>query len=658
MADSDASAQDVFHTLKRFYGFAAPHWKMILGAFVSMVVCALLWGGMLLLVKPLTEGVIAEEAAEQESARTQQQQQEEPSSPAGLQSGSDSGEQTTKIDEIEAEAKNWFLGFYPVRVVVDYLRPGPNTMQRVGIVVLVGIAPLLMAASFFQRYFRERVTWRVMADLRIAVFEKMSGLPLSFFSGRRAGDLISRLTNDINISRKAVKKIFGDLIRSPIRLLVFTAAAVYASVKLFLLAIIAFPLLIFVLRTFGGRIRRYSRKMLERLGDLTEAISQMFTGIRVIKAFGMEEEENRRFREKTRRQLRRAYKLVRVRAWANGLPRFVSALGIGGVLLLANHLFQTNQLEPGSLALFTLALVAMSGPVRRIVKSYNILQQSLGAVDRVFELLDAEEEVEDPPDAVELHGVDEGIGFENVWFSYSNDGEYVLRDINLHVPAGSVCAIVGETGAGKSTLLDLLPRFYDPQEGVIRIDGIDVRNIKRDSLMANIAIVGQQPFLFNRSIADNIRYGKPDATDEEVKEAARAASVHEFVQSLPNGYDTEVGERGGRLSGGQRQCVTMARAILKDSPIMILDEATSDLDSESERAVQHALENLTRDRTTFIIAHRLSTVQHADMIVVMKDGHIIETGTHDELVELGGEYEKLYRLQFLAPTNAGTTPPS
>lgn len=651
MSDSDTSAGDVFQTLRRFYGFAAPHWKMILGAFVSMVFCALLWGGMLLLVKPLTEGVIAEEAAQQESAQTQQQQ-EETTSPSGQQGEPDSAGPANKIEEIKTEAKNWFLELYPVRAVVNYLRPGPDTMQRVGIVVLVGIAPLLMAASFFQRYFREKVTWRVMADLRIAVFEKMSGLPLSFFSGRRAGDLISRLTNDINISRKAVKKIFGDLIRSPIRLLVFTAAALYASVKLFLLAIVAFPLLAFVLRSFGGRIRKYSRKMLERLGDLTEAISQMFTGIRVIKAFGMEEEENRRFREKTQHQLRRAYKLVRVRAWANGLPRFVSALGIGGVLLFANYLFQTDQLDPGSLALFTLALVAMSGPVRRIVKSYNILQQSLGAVDRVFELLDAEEAVEDPPDAVELNGVQESIDFENVWFAYDGS-EHVLEDINLHVPAGSVCAIVGETGAGKSTLLDLLPRFYEPQTGTIRIDGTDIRHIKRESLMANIAIVGQQPFLFNRSIADNIRYGKPDATDEEVKEAARAASVHEFVQSLPEGYETEVGERGGRLSGGQRQCVTMARAILKDSPIMILDEATSDLDSESERAVQRALENLTVDRTTFIIAHRLSTVQHADMIVVMKDGRIIETGTHDDLVELGGEYEKLYRLQFLEPSTTG-----
>ena len=623
---------------------------MITAAIISMIVSALLWGGMILLVNPLVEGIQYQQ--EKGTSEAQVEQTEQAGSTDGQGTETETEDPGKKLEEMKTEAKNWFLELYPVRVLVNYLRPGPDTLGRVGMVVLIGIAPLLMISAFLQRYCRERVTWTVMADLRIAVFEKMSGLPLSFFSGRRAGDLISRLTNDINISRKAVKKIFGDLIRSPIRLVVFTGLALYASIELFLLAAIAFPLLVFVLRNFGGRIRKYSRKMLERLGDLTEAISQMFTGIRVIKAFGMEEEENRRFREKTQRQLRRAYKLVRVRAWANGLPRFVSAVGVGGVLLYADYLLGTGQITFKWMGVFIAALVAMSGPVRRIVKSYNILQQSLGAVDRVFELLDAEEQVKDPGDAVGLEGVKECVEFENVWFAYE-DEEYVLEDISLQVPAGSVCAIVGETGAGKSTMLDLLPRFYEPQYGSIRIDGIDIRDIRRDSLMDNIAIVGQQPFLFNRSIEDNIRYGRPDATGEEVKDAARAASVHDFVKRLPDGYQTRVGERGGRLSGGQRQCITMARAILKDSPIMILDEATSDLDSESERAVQRALENLTRNRTTFIIAHRLSTVQHADMIVVMKGGRIIETGTHEELVELGGEYEKLYRLQFLEPTDTG-----
>ena len=650
---SDSSPKQVLHNLVRFYKFATPHWKMIVVAFIAMFVCSLVWGSLVLLVRPLAEGVMAQQNANSQTATEQVEDGGSQGGDSGVQTSDNAATtgQTTdtesRLEELEAEAKSWFMSLYPVRKVVNYLRPGPDSLHRVGMVVLVLIAPIMLVASFLQTYARERVTWNVMADLRVSIFAKITRLPLSFFSHRRSGDLISRLTNDITISRNAVKKIFGELVRSPMRLVIYAAIAIYASLKLFILGIVLLPLLVLVLRKFGGRIRRYSRKMLERLGDLTEAVSQMFSGIRVIKAFGMEEEENREFRRKTNRQLQRAFKLVRVRAWANGLPRFVCAAGFGAVLLLSNYLMEQGQIEFGALAMFATALVAMTGPIRRMVKAYNVLQESLGAIERLFEILNAKEEVKDPPDALELDGVKEGVVYENVSFAY--DDEYVLKDINLSVNAGEVCAIVGETGAGKSTLLDLLPRFYEPQEGTIRIDGVDIRNIKRQSLLDHIAVVGQSPFLFNRSIEENIRYGKPSATDEEIREAARAASVHEFVSSLPKGYQTMVGERGGRLSGGQRQCITMARAILKDSPILILDEATSDLDSESEQVVQRALENLTRDRTTFIIAHRLSTVLHADKIIVMKNGRIIERGPHAELLELGGEYEKLYRLQFGAP---------
>ena len=287
MSKPDKSVKNVFRTLKRFYSFAAPHWKMISVAVISMIISALLWAGMILMVKPLIDGMQHQQKSEAEQAQVEEV--EETVAASGQEAESASGEPASPLEEMEAEAKNWFMQLYPVRVLVHYLRPGPDTLGRIGKVVLIGIAPLLMVSAFLQRYCRERVTWTVMAHLRTAVFEKMSALPLSFFSGRRAGDLISRLTNDINTARKAVKKIFGSLIRSPIRLIVFTGLAMWASIELFLLAILAFPLLILVLRNFGGRIRKYSRKMLERLGDLTEAISQMFTGIRVIKAFGMEE---------------------------------------------------------------------------------------------------------------------------------------------------------------------------------------------------------------------------------------------------------------------------------------------------------------------------------------------------------------------------------
>jgi len=403
-----------------------------------------------------------------------------------------------------------------------------------------------------------------------------------------------------------------------------------------------------LLRRYGGRIQRYGRKSLEKLGDVTEAISQMFSGIRVVKAFGMEEQENEEFRQRNREQLKRAFKLVRSRSWADALTQFLVALSIGATLLAGNYLLKRGTVSVENLAPFLGAILAMPRSIKRLVKAYNKLRANMGALDRIFETLDRPAELEDAPDAMELDAVREGVRFDHVWFAYE-DERYVLQDINLFVPRGTICAVVGETGAGKSTMLDLVPRFYDATRGEVEIDGIPVRKIKRESLLRHVAIVSQHPFLFNRSIAENIRYGRRDATDEEVVAAARAAHIHEFVQGLPRGYDTPVGEHGARLSGGQRQCITIARALLKDAPILILDEATSSLDSESERLVQSALANLMAGRTVFVIAHRLSTVRFADKIVVLKGGRIVEEGTHEELLRLGGEYAKLHRIQFARP---------
>jgi subfamily B ATP-binding cassette protein MsbA len=283
-----------------------------------------------------------------------------------------------------------------------------------------------------------------------------------------------------------------------------------------------------------------------------------------------------------------------------------------------------------------------------------MVRSNVGALERVFELLDEEVALQDAPDAKELPDVSGGISFNHLWFAYSGE-DYVLKDIDFSVPKGTICAIVGEVGSGKSTLLDLVPRFYDAVRGSVEIDEVDVRRIKRSSLLKHVAIVAQHPFLFNRSIIENIRYGRRDATDEQVIQAAKASHIHDFIAKLPEGYDTGVGERGARLSGGQRQCVTIARALLKNAPILILDEATSNLDSESERMVQVALGSLMKGRTTFVIAHRLSTIRFADMIVVLKQGRLVERGTHQELLARGGEYAKLYRLQF-SETGRGAGP--
>jgi len=638
-------------SLLRFYRFALPQWKMITVALLAMFVYSLTWSGLLLLVKPIMEGLIVIGSAQgQGSAQGPAPQERLPSeSPENITEDVGLRGPSGAIEEFKRGLTRRLRQVSVVRKLLDYLRPGPQSLKRVALLI-VCITPLIFIATFLRIYAQGHVAWSVLADLRTTIFQKLTGLSLGFFSEQRGGELISRLTNDIATARKAVDVLFGDLLLHPMRLLMFAAIALWYSWELFLLTCVSLPMLVLILGKYGRRIRKHSRKSLERLADITEAISQMFSGIRVVKAFGMEEEENAEFRQRNRLQLKQAFKLVRNRAWAGALPELMMALAFGGMLILANYLLGIGRLAVPDLALFAAASYAMTSPVKRIVKCYTLLQQSLGAMERIFGLLDVEVQIQDAPDAVELDGVKRGIRYNNVWFAY--DEKPVLKQINLFVPAGKVYAIVGETGAGKSTMLDLLPRFYDPQKGSIEIDDIDIRKIKRQSLLDNIAIVGQHPFLFNRSIAENIRYGRRDATDEQVVAAARAAHMDDFVRTLPDGYDTPVGDRGSHLSGGQRQCLTMARAILKDAPILILDEATSNLDSASERVVQDALKNLTRGRTTFIIAHRLSTVRHADRIIVLKDGQIVEQGTHDELIELKGEYEKLYRLQFSEPEDA------
>jgi subfamily B ATP-binding cassette protein MsbA len=428
-------------------------------------------------------------------------------------------------------------------------------------------------------------------------------------------------------------------------LVLFLGLAVLKSWQMTLVAAAVSPLIILAMRRFGGRIRRHARKTLERLADVTDSVAQMLSGIRVVKAFNMEAAEQEAFRDRNRQQVRRALKLVRSEAWAGVVPQFVAVSLAGALaLLMADYLHRRGELELGQMAICVISLSLVASRLKRIVKAYNDLQQSTASVDRVFELIDTEPEIADSPGAVELEGVKEGVRFEDVHFAY--DAEPVLKGIDLFVPCGQTYAIVGETGAGKSTMLDLIPRFYDPQQGAVKVDGLDLRDVARQSLMRQVAIVGQHPFLFNRPIAENIRYGKPDAADEEVIAAARAANIHEFITSLPEGYQTLAGEAGDRFSGGQRQCITIARALLKNAPILILDEATSSLDAQSERLVQDALENLMANRTTFVIAHRLSTVRHADQIVVLRDGRIVERGKHEELLALGGEYDRLYRLQF------------
>jgi len=623
----------------RFYRYSIPYWKLVVLSIIAMSVSAAMTANVVVLIRPATEALQQREAEARGEVVP-------PPPAAGRDGKADSPAMPQSLKATQKKVERWLQGLTVVKKLKQWFYPGAD-LQRIAFVLAFIVGPLLLISGFVSRYVEGVVVWHIMADLRVALFERISRLSLGYFAHQRTGELVSRLTNDLQQTQKALKLLFGKVFEDVLKFVFLLGVALWSSWQLTVIGLVVFPFLVFALGRYGRRIRRHGTKTLERLADVTDSITQMLSGIRVVKSFNMEEAENEEFRARNRAQLDRAMKLVRYRALGDILPEFIMLIPLALTALVSDYLLGTGKLELGSMATCFAALVFMGGPVRRTVKAYNDLQQSMAGVNRMFELLDTEADIQDSPDAVELKGVSRGIAFENVWFAY--DETPVLRGIDLYVPCGKLYAIVGETGAGKSTMLDLIPRFYDVNDGAVRIDGIDVRRITRDSLMRQISIVGQHPFLFNRSIAENIRYGRPDASDEEVADAARAANIHDFILSLPNGYETLAGETGSRFSGGQRQCVTIARAILKNAPILILDEATSSLDAESEMLVQQALNNLMQGRTTFVIAHRLSTVRHADRIVVLKDGRIVEQGTHRELLELGGEYSRLCRLQFAEP---------
>ncbi len=618
-----------YANLLRFYKFALPYWKLIVLSLAAMMLYSAVGVNAVLLVEPFIE-TFEQQAQQAPAAAPAEEELQEP------------------LDGFRDRIEDWFVNLPVVRSINEWLF-AELSLRRIAAVLALVIGPLFLLSGFLADYLPGRVVWSVLADLRVAVFNRLTDLSLSYYGAQRTGEIISRLTNDISHAQSALKILFSKLVLQPLMLALFLGLALLKSWQLTLVAAGVSPLIILAMRRFGGRIRRHARKTLERLADVTDSVTQMLSGIRVVKSFHMEAAEQEAFRQRNDEQVRRALKLVRSEAWASVVPQLVAVSLAGALaLLMADYLHRRGRLDLPDMAICMISLSLVASRLKRIVKAYNDLQQSTASVDRIFELIDTAPRIADSPDAVELEGVREGVQFEDVHFAY--DAEPVLKGIDLFVPRGHTYAIVGETGAGKSTMLDLIPRFYDAQRGAVKVDGVDVRHVTRESLMRQIAIVGQRPFLFNRSIAENIRYGKPDATDEEVVAAAEAANIHAFIMSLPRGYETLAGEAGDRFSGGQRQCITIARALLKNAPILILDEATSSLDAQSERQVQRALENLMANRTTFVIAHRLSTVRHADQIVVLRDGRIVEQGKHEELLARGGEYDRLYRLQFSEET--------
>ena len=500
--------------------------------------------------------------------------------------------------------------------------------------------------AYLSSYLMTDVGQRVVRDLRNVLFRHILGQSAAFFSAQTSGRLMSRITNDVGQVQRAVSETLGDLARESIALVFFTALLFRYDARLALVSLTAAPLIVYPLVRLGQRVRRSTRRSQEALEEITHVSAEAFTGHRIVKAFGAEAREAEQFERATARFYRTSMKVTSALSALPPLMEFIGGVAFVTALWYGSQAIRDGQLTTGEFVAFITALFMMYGPARKLSRVNAELQQAMAAADRIFEMLDADTEVRERPDASTLPPFRGTIEFSDVQFAYAGSEEATLDGVTLTIGAGQTVAIVGRSGAGKTTLVNLIPRFYDVTRGRLLVDGTDVRDVTLASLRSQIAVVTQETVLFDDTIAANIAYGRPAASRAEVEAAARAARAHDFIILLERGYETIIGERGQRLSGGERQRLAIARAILRNSPILILDEATSALDTESEMLVQDALSTLMLNRTSVVIAHRLSTVRRADAIVVLDRGRIVERGSHEALLARGGVYARLYELQL------------
>jgi len=542
------------------------------------------------------------------------------------------------------------LGMYLIKPVLDKILGNPAHAQALVYLKLVpaailGTYLLKGFSTYGQDYLINNIGNRIIMDVRNELYGHLLKQELGYFHGQRSGLLISRITFDVAQMQAAVSNVLGQLMGSVLTITGLIILLFYLDWKLAFISLFVFPVAVYPVIAIGKSLRRISGDSQAKMADMTAVLQESITGVRVVKAFAMEAHERRRFQNELRNYFNLTMRALRKTAISSPLMEFIGSIGICFMIVWSGAQVIKGQSTPGTFFAFLGGLASLYPQVKSIAGVNNTIQQALAAAQRVFEILDKPPASQDTANPKVIASVKPKIEFKKVGFEYI-PGKPVLKDINLTVKAGEVVAIVGRSGAGKTTLVDLVPRFADVTGGNLLIDGTDIREISLESLRALIGLVTQETILFNDTIRNNIAYGRPNATQIEIEKAARAAHAHEFICQTKQGYETMIGERGVKLSGGQRQRLAIARAILKNPPILILDEATSSLDTESERLIQDALDQLMANRTTFVIAHRLSTVQHADQIVVLDEGRIAEHGRHGLLLRRDGLYRKLVRLQF------------
>jgi ATP-binding cassette, subfamily B, bacterial MsbA len=512
--------------------------------------------------------------------------------------------------------------------------------------VLLGVATLKAVFSYGVGYLMAYVGNRVVADIRQELFQRLMRLSVGFHDANTSGRLVSRVVNDVGIMANAASSVVKDIFQNGLTFVAMIGVIIYQNWQLAGLSLIVIPLSALTMVRVGQRLKRLATSAQEQLGDMSSTLQETFSGIRMVKAFGREEAEAERFGARNRKVLATTLKSNQVWSIGHSQMEVIGVIGVATIIWYGGYLVIHEEMTPGAFFSFMAAMFMAYTPIRKLSGSNNLIQQALAAAERVFDVLDLKTEQSQDHGTVPLLGINQAIEFQGVSLKYENHTVPALTNIDLLIRPGEVIALVGSSGSGKTTLVSLLPRFYEPTAGRIRIDGIPLTSYELQTLRAHIGIVSQEIFLFDDSVRHNIAFGRSGATQDEVEQAAKLAYAHDFILRLPGGYDTVIGERGVKLSGGERQRMAIARAILRDPPLLILDEATSALDTESERIVQLALANLMKNRTTLVIAHRLSTIQNADRIIVLDRGAIVETGSHEDLLRQGGIYHKLHAMQF------------